>query len=268
MYLSGVRCFLFFGYGAAPFFPLLSFLKCRIICNPDGIEWRRPISKIKQSYFKLCEKLISKSSIIKIFDSYVIQRYYSINHRASGKTLYYPSIFEKKNIYPKKTKKFVRFYIIGRLLEENNTKQIVNVFTKLSKDKKLYIIGPKNLFYINKILPLIKNSKNIIYLGGIYDEEKLFNLCILFDYYIHGHSVGGTNPTLIEAVSLQKSIIAFKTTFNKEILGHNAVYFNDENDLFKILKYTEYDKFHKPIFKKEYTADFINKSYLEVILSN
>ena len=74
MYLSGVRSFLFFGYGAAPLFLLLKILNCKIICNPDGIEWRRPEGRIKKMYFRFCEKLISKINIIRIFDSKEIGR--------------------------------------------------------------------------------------------------------------------------------------------------------------------------------------------------
>ena len=266
MYYNGVRCFVFFGYGAAPFFPLLTFLNCKVICNPDGIEWRRPQGQIKKNYFRLCETLVSKTNIIRIFDSKVIQRYYSINHNADGKTLYYPSVFEKQTIKVKKEKQFQRFYIIGRLLEENNTEIIVKAFSKLDKSKKLYIIGNINPYFTNNVLPHIKRSKNIFYLGAIYDVKKLFNLSLLFDFYIHGHSVGGTNPTLIEAVSLQKPIIAFNTFFNKEILGNNAIYFKNDDDLLKILKTNRHQKIANTLFKAEFTANFINNSYLKEIL--
>lgn len=266
MYYNGVRHFVFFGYGAAPFFSLLTFLNCKVICNPDGIEWRRPQGKIKKNYFRLCETLVSKINITRIFDSKVIQRYYSINLNADGKTLYYPSVFEKQTIKVKKEKQFERFYIIGRLLEENNTEIIVKAFSKLDKSKKLYIIGNINPYFTNKVLPHIKRSKNIFYLGPIYNVKKLFNLCLLFDFYIHGHSVGGTNPTLIEAVSLQKPTIAFNTFFNKEILGNNAIYFKNDDDLLEILKTNRHQKIANPLFKSEFTANFINNSYLKEIL--
>lgn len=104
MYLSGVRIFLFFGYGAAPLFLILKVLKCKIICNPDGIEWRRPEGKIKKLYFRFCEILISKIDIKRIYDSKVIERYYNIKYSAKGKTIYYPSVFEdyKKISFVKK----------------------------------------------------------------------------------------------------------------------------------------------------------------------
>lgn len=265
MYVSGVRCFLFFGYGAAPLFLLLKMLNCKIACNPDGIEWRRPEGRIKKLYFRFCEKLISKINIVRVFDSKVIERYYSIKHSAKGSTIYYPSVFENYKIEKINKKNYERFYIIGRLLEENNTEMIVKAFSKLHIRKKLYIIGKSNDYFEKKIRPIISNSKNIIHLGPIYDQNNLYKICKYFDYYVHGHSVGGTNPTLIEAVNLQKSIISFNTSFNREILSKNAIYFRNEKELFNILQNNEYNKSSKPIFKEQYTAKYINNAYFELI---
>ena len=265
MYLSGVRCFLFFGYGAAPLFLLLKILNCRIVCNPDGIEWRRPEGRIKKMYFRFCEKLISKINIIRIFDSNVIERYYNINHSAKGKTIYYPSVFENYKKEESNKKNHDRFYIIGRLLEENNTEMIVKAFTRLDLNKKLYIIGKSNDYFEKKIRPLILKSKNIIHLGAIYDQNKLYKICKCFNYYVHGHSVGGTNPTLIEAVNLQKPIISFNTSFNREILSNNACYFRTDDELYNILKNDHHHKINKPLFKEEYTANYINNAYYELV---
>ena len=265
MYLSGVRCFLFFGYGAAPLFLLLKILNCRIVCNPDGIEWRRPEGRIKKMYFRFCEKLISKINIIRIFDSNVIERYYNINHSAKGKTIYYPSVFENYKKEESNKKNHDRFYIIGRLLEENNTEMIVKAFIRLDLNKKLYIIGKSNDYFEKKISPLILKSKNIIHLGPIYDQNKLYKICKCFNYYVHGHSVGGTNPTLIEAVNLQKPIISFNTSFNREILSNNACYFRSDDGLYNILKNDHHHKINKPLFKEEYTANYINNAYFELV---
>jgi len=267
MYLVGVRCFLFFGYGSAPFFFLLRILKCKIICNPDGIEWKRPESKIKKLYFKICEKIISKIDITRIYDSKVIQRYYHFKYGANGKTIYYPSVFENlknKNIKSKK-KKFQRFYILGRLLEENNTEMIVQTFSRLDINKKLYIIGKSNNFFEKIIRPYIIKSKNIIHIGPIYDQDKLYKICSLFDFYVHGHSVGGTNPTLIEAVSLGKPIIAFRTSFNHEILKDKASYFKNSDELYNIIKNKLHLKIKHSTFKEEFKSNYINDEYFNLI---
>ena len=99
--------------------------------------------------------------------------------------------------------KIRRFYLTGRLLEENNIELIVDTFKRLV-NYKLFIIGYGSKFFKKKILPSIKDSKNIFYVGEIYDNKNLLGYLSFFDYYIHGHKVGGTNPTLIEAISLKK----------------------------------------------------------------
>lgn len=114
MYLKGVRKFIFFGYGAAIFYPILNFLNCKVICNPDGIEWRRPESNLKKIFFKFCEVIVSKLNIIRIYDSHVIRRYYKQNHQTDGYVAYYPSVFEKMKLQQKQQnqkKEFLKDFI-------------------------------------------------------------------------------------------------------------------------------------------------------------
>ena len=230
-YLKGVRIFLFFGYGAVIFFPLLKLLNCQIICNVDGIEWRRDISNIKKKYFKFCEMLVSKVKIKLIFDSLVIKKYYKIKHKVNGELFYYPSDLSKikKNVDINSKKKFKKAIIVMRFLPENNIDMIVDAFLELEKNynirDKLYIVGKENFYFLNFIMPKIQNKKNIIFLGPIYERSKLMKVWNSADYYIHGHSVGGTNPTLIEAISIGIPIFAYNVMFNKKIVGKEGKYF-------------------------------------------
>ena len=266
MLLNGVRVFLFFGYGAAIFFPFLKLINCKIICNPDGMEWRRPNNFLKKNYFKICELIFAKIKISKIYDSEVIRRYYMIKYRSNGKTIYYPSKFENCNIVPYRKNSVKRFYLIGRLLEENNVRLVVETFKKLN-NYKLFIIGYKSKFFKKKILPLIKNSNNIFYVGEIYNKEKLLKYLSFFDYYIHGHKVGGTNHTLIEAINLKKKILAYDCSFNKEILGKKKIYFRNDLELSDLIRYYDNSNYEENIYKKKFTQDFINDRYLRILLN-
>lgn len=264
MLIYGVRIFLFFGYGPAIFFPILKLLNCKIICNPDGIEWRRPNNFIKKYYFKICERIFGKIEISKIYDSEVINRYYSYKYRSKGETVYYPSKFENFKSQALRDNTSKRFYVIGRLLEENNISLIVNTFKRLSQHK-LFIIGYKSSYFEKEILPKIVLSKNIFYVGQIYNKEKLYKYLSFFDYYIHGHKVGGTNPTLIEAISLKKKIFAYNCSFNREILGKKNVYFKSSLDLENLINFYSDYKYEENIYKESFTQDFINNKYLKII---
>ena len=273
-YIKGVRTFLFFGYGAVIFFPILKILNCKIICNVDGIEWRRKISKLKKWYFRICEKLISLIEVDRIFDSKVIERYYSYHFQAKGSLIYYPSDFVdkislqnkiKNNLY----KSYKKAIIVMRFVPENNIDIIVNTFIELNKkfnfNHKLFIIGANNDYFEKEIKPKIKNIKNIIYIGPVYDRNKLLRYWISADYYIHGHSVGGTNPTLIEAISLKKPIIAFDCLFNKIILGTKGNYFRSANELFNIVNHGQFLQFKPDINLKQFSKEYINECYMNLI---
>ena len=80
------------------FFSFLKLINCKIICNPDGIEWRRPNNFIKKITLKFVNQIFAKIKISKIYDSEVIRRYYMIKYRSNGETIYYPSKFENCNI--------------------------------------------------------------------------------------------------------------------------------------------------------------------------
>ena len=272
-YIKGVRTFLFFGYGAVIFFPILKILNCKIICNVDGIEWRRKISKLKKWYFRICEKLIALIEVDRIFDSKVIERYYSYHFQAKGSLIYYPSDFldkiflqNKKNNLDKSYKKAI---IVMRFVPENNIEIIVNTFIELNKkfhlNHKLFIIGANNVYFEKQIKPKIKNVKNIIYIGPVYDRNKLLRYWTSADYYIHGHSVGGTNPTLIEAISLKKPIIAFNCLFNKIILGTKGNYFRSAKELFNVVNHGQFLQFKPNINLKQFSREYINESYMKLI---
>lgn len=272
-YIKGVRTFIFFGYGAVIFFPILKILNCKIICNVDGIEWRRKISGSKKLYFKFCEKLVSMIKIDLIFDSKVIERYYSFHFQAKGFLIYYPSDFLNKAFLKNKKNNLNKFYkkaiIVMRFLPENNIETIVNTFIELNKkfdlNHKLFIVGANNIYFESQIKPKIKNSKNIIYIGPVYDRNKLLRYWNSADYYIHGHSVGGTNPTLIEAISLKKPIIAFNCLFNKIILGTGGYYFRSVKDLFNVVNHGDFLEFKPEINLKQFSKEYINESYMNLI---
>lgn len=270
-YLMGVRTFLFFGYGPIIFAPFLKLLNCRIVCNVDGIEWRRELSTLKKVYFKFCEKLLSKIKINLIFDSVVIKRYYNIIHKVNGKLLFYPSDFESMTIKKKNKlhKDKFKAIIVMRFLPENNIEKIIEAFEVLNSlninNHKLYIVGKENDYFAKTIKPKIDNHKNIIFLGPIYNREKLFKFWNCADYYIHGHSVGGTNPTLIEALSLKLPIIAYNCMFNKKILNNYGSYFKTSSDLVSLIKSGNFIHKVKNFNFKVFRSEYINEEYIDLL---
>ena len=174
-----------------------------------------------------------------------------------------------------KLKKLDYYLIVGRLIPDNNWDILVNGFKLSKSNKKLVIVGNnpfKNKFEEN--LEKNKNSK-IIFTGLIKDQTELCDLFKNSYAYLHGHEYGGTNPTLIEALSFGCAVLALNTVFNKEVLQcyRYGLYFekNKESvrDLINFSDKNEDDilnfkKNSKKALKIKYNWNYIVDDYIEV----
>lgn len=261
-WVSGARTFVYFGYEFAPFFIFFRLLGVTIICNVDGIEWRRAKwGSWPKRYFKLCESLAARTSNQLIFDAHGIARYYAINHKVEGSLVFYGS-----DPLPEASKyegpaADTYYSVVMRMEPENNIKVIVEGFAKAKTDKKLILIGPSTPFFENQCMPFVDGNK-IFYMGPIYDREQLAHIRRNSFAYIHGHSVGGTNPTLVEAIGLRNSIVAYNSIFNREVCGVSAQYFNGPEDLANIIEQEEV--IPPPIIGPEYEWDYVANRYYNI----
>ncbi|MEM6253690.1 MAG: DUF1972 domain-containing protein [Cyanobacteria bacterium P01_D01_bin.156] len=121
--------------------------------------------------------------------------------------------------------------VIARPEPENNILEIVTAFSRSKRDTKLVILGnykPDSNSYHRQVLKAA--SDEVVFPGGIYEHEKVEALRYYASLYIHGHTVGGTNPSLVEALGAGSPILAHDNQFNKWVAGAGAVYFRDESD--------------------------------------
>lgn len=264
---NGCRVLVFFGYGAAIFFPFLRLLGVKIICNVDGFEWRRPKwGAMTKLFLKLSQHISVYFSNNLIFDSYCIERYYSKIYKVSGNRIFYGSddvVFREptgSEHIPSQD-----FYCtVMRLEPENNIEVMVKAFRKTSASQQFVIIGPPTPWFEKNIRPLIDEDNRIIHLGPIYEKSLLNWYRSHCRAYLHGHSVGGTNPTLVEAVKIGRPIIAYKSVYNREVLSANASYFRSADDL-EILFGVEGPLRRPPRLSDEYEWDYVANCYLDVI---
>ena len=110
------------------------------------------------------------------------------------------------------------FLIISRIEPENNIEMILDGYLKSKSFNKMIIVGNYNNKYGKFLLNKYKNYNKIIFLNGIYDINIINNLRFFSKYYFHGHSVGGTNPSLLEAMACRAFIISNNNIFNKTYL--------------------------------------------------
>jgi glycosyltransferase involved in cell wall biosynthesis len=250
-----------------------------IITNMDGLEWKRSkYSKPVQLFLKFAEKLAIKSSDYLISDSKGIQSYLINKYDARSKYIAYGA-----NIFNTPNEKVLQQYnvekdkynlLIARFEPENNLETILDGAAISNKKEVFLVVGKHN---VNKFGAYLKqkylNSENIRFIGGIYNLEHLNNLRYFSNLYFHGHSVGGTNPSLLEAMACNTLIIAHDNEFNKAILKTNAFYFKTSDQVKELLeginKGQHKDKtlncrsdiekfFNWPLINKQY-LDFFNE---------
>lgn len=211
----------------------------KIITNMDGLEWQRSkYSKPVKRFLKFAEKLAVKSSDLLIADSEVILDYLSKTyHMESTYIPYGAEIFETPderkitsfNINPGEF-----FLLMARMQPDNHIEEIIQGFLQSGTAYPLLVIGP-TLNRHGKYLEKTYKSERIRFLGPLFDKEKLNNLRYFSGIYFHGHSSGGTNPSLLEAMAASAPICAHDNPFNREVLGSDALYFSDSNRIAEII---------------------------------
>ena len=277
------------GYRVGPLFTLihkkLNRMGVKIVINPDGIEWKREKWNflIKQ-YFKLSEKTMIKASNYVVCDSKNIEKYVKDKYKKAKTTfIAYGSYMNDIKDIDKKTKVFMDkhsikkrdyYLIVGRFVPENNYELIIKEFMKTDTKKDLVIVSnvEKNKFYEKlKAKTNFDLDKRIKFVGSVYDQDILIRLRKNAKAYIHGHSAGGTNPSLLEALGNTDVNILFNAVYNEEVGEDAALYFsNEENSLknqielvekFKTEKQNEYGKKAKQRIIDEYTWEIVVKKY-------
>ena len=226
----------------------LEKLGATLYVNPDGHEWKRAKwNYLKKIYWKLSEKLMVKHADLLICDSLNIEKYIKKEYKKyNPKTIFIAYGAETKksllsddnekllNWNNEKNIKANKYYlIVGRFVTENNYETMIKEFMKSNTDKSLVIITnvKKNKFYneLQKKLDFEKD-KRIKFVGTVYDTELLKKIRENAYGYLHGHEVGGTNPSLLEALSATKLNLLLDVGFNKEVGQDGALYWKKEND--------------------------------------
>ncbi len=213
--------------------------RSRIIYNMDGMEWKREKYKgILSVFLKYAEKLAVKHSNIIIADSKPIKQYLDKKYNIQAEFIPYPAFIFKDpdgSVIKKFGLKQDGYYLlIARSQPDNNPETIIKGVINSNTDKPLIIIGNYNNKY-GKYLKRSYESDQVIFAGAIYDKKILDNLRYFSSIYFHGHSAGGTNPSLLEAMAASCTICAHDNEFNKAVLGHDAFYFKTENDIISVL---------------------------------
>ncbi len=263
------------GTSGCIFLPIVRLFKKKIILNPDGQEWKRgKWSKPVKNFLAISEKFGVKYADIVIADNKKIQEYLSSKYNIKSELIEYggdnasytPLCKETMDKYSIEPNKYA--FKVCRIEPENNIDLILEAFKH--SNIKFVLIGNWNYSNFGKSTRF-KYSKynNLKLLDPIYDQKCLDELRSNCGIYVHGHSVGGTNPSLVEAMNLGLFCVVFNVEYNIETTENKAIYFKSLLELKDIINKFENNNFDleaykykmKEIAKRRYTWDRIVEKY-------
>lgn len=248
------------GYTSSSVWSFLFPKNAVIVTNMDGLEWKRTkYKKPVQAFLKKAEKWAVDNSHFLIADSKGIQAYLQEKYNKPSEFIAYgAALFENPDVTQLNAfnlKPYSYNMVIARMEPENNIETILQGHHEAAIDQKLIIIGN----YTNKFGSYLKEkyeNENIKFIGPQYDINLLNNLRHFSHLYFHGHSVGGTNPSLLEAMASQSLIVAHNNIFNQSVLEEDAFYFSTPADIQALLE--------KKIEKSTFTT-FINNNNRKIL---
>ena len=263
------------GYTSSSIWYRLFPRKAIIITNMDGLEWKRTkYTKAVQKVLLYAEKLAVKSSDYLISDSKGIQKYIQTKYnRESTFIAYGANSFHNPNedlLLEYQVEKYNFNMILARLEPENNIETILDGVVLDNDKTTMLVIGNHDTQFGVYLKEKFKAFKNIRFIGILYNLDHLDNLRYFSNLYFHGHSVGGTNPSLLEAMASRALIVAHKNEFNQDILKENGFYFTNAEEVKNMLKVVK-KRDNLPmiqnnfeVIENEFNWNKINEEYLQL----
>ncbi len=251
---------LFLGYTSSSVWGKLFPKNAVIISNMDGMEWKRSkYSGPVRKFLLYAERLAVKYSDHLVADSTAVQVY--LYKKYSIQSSYIPYGAEINN---EPDENVLRLFglakhnyhmLMARMEPENNIDMILAGFCKTDSDKNFVVIGNMNNSFGKKMFTKYGKDKRLHFTGAVFDETKVTALRAFSKLYFHGHSVGGTNPSLLEAMSGGALIAAHDNEFNRAILQNDAFYFNSVDEVAQLVNTGE---------QTEQTAAMINSNLKKI----
>lgn len=208
--------------------PLLSARKIPAVVNVDGIEWERDKwGRAAKTAFRTGARLTARFAGNLIFDSVEIGRRWSSEFNREGEFIPYGgSVPDAAATCSDQLPRRAYALIAARFVPENTVAEFFDAAMELSKRWDVVIVGSSG--YGGELdaraQQLAASNDRIHWLGHVSDDRRLFALWQNAGVYFHGHSVGGTNPALVQAMACGAPTVARDTVFNREVLGDAGVY--------------------------------------------
>ena len=212
-----------------------------IINNMDGLEWKRSkYPRPVRAFLKYAEALAVRFSDYYVADSTAIRDYLQWQYGIRSRYIPYGAEIlsgEDRDVLRRWDLTKGRYALVmARMEPENNIEMILEGFCKTRRQKKLVVVGDTDNRYGQHLRQRFGAEEGVVFTGPIFDQQVLHSLKFFSALYFHGHSVGGTNPSLLEAMASTALIASHDNPFNRAILGDDAWYFSDQGEVARLLE--------------------------------
>lgn len=214
----------------------------RVFLNPDGHEWlRAKWSALIRKYWRYSEKKMVLGSDLIVCDSLTIEEYIRKTYHIKNTTFIAYGAETKRSecddkmyaewLYNKGLKRNEYYLIVGRFVPENNYETMIKEYMKSNTKKDFAIITNSDKKFLSKLEKRLNFSKDsrIKFVGTVYDQKLLKKIREEAYGYFHGHEVGGTNPSLLEALGSTKLNLLLDVGFNREVAEDAALYWTKQD---------------------------------------
>lgn len=237
-----------FNAANSPFLPLMRLRRAPVALHMDGLEWRRSKWGPRgRAYYRWAEQFGVRTADALISDAPGIADYYTHQFAVPTELIRYGAPL-LESVADERITEFGLspegyHLIVARFEPENHVLEIVEGYHASAAKLPLVVVGsaPYSAEYTQRIQSIADRDDRIRLVGGVYDQELLDALYFHALTYDHGHSVGGTNPSLLRAMGAGTAVIAFDVPFNREVLDGNGWFFSTPADAAAAFEQAEAD---------------------------
>lgn len=237
-----------FNAANSPWLPALRAARMPVATHVDGLEWKRAKwGTTGRRYYRAAETAAVRLSDALIADAEGIQDYYARQYGVPSTLLTYgaPVLTDPPatKLGPLGLRSRGFHLVVARFEPENHVDVVVEGYVASGAREPLVVVGsaPYADAYTARIRQLAGDDPRVRFLGGVWDQELLDQLYAHALTYLHGHSVGGTNPSLLRAIGAAAPTTAFDVVFNRDVLGPDGLYFDGPADVAASVERAERD---------------------------
>lgn len=273
---NGADVILLLGVSGAVVLPIVRLLsRARIVTNIDGIEWKREKWRgLAKWFLRFSEYIAVRFSHEVIADNGGIAKHVADSYGRKCHVIAYGGDHAVKVspvVYSGKALPEKYALALCRIEPENNVSMVLHAFSLRSELPLVFVGNWNNSDFGRALKKQYGSFAHIHLLDPIYDLAVLHTIRSGAEFYIHGHSAGGTNPSLVEMMHFGKAVLAFDCIFNRFSTHDKSLYFKESHQLVDIIKNLTSDRIQDLgaemalIAKEHYTWDKIGQSYFELI---